>query len=140
MEEPLRLAPMTGSRPEDVLRDPMRRLCIIDYQCPLCGQDHETGLYISIPARDLDEYHARLRQITSDWTTLQRLLGEALVELHTERGDLDELVQRARRLGLRETRPPRCELTDESAYTCDDCGHTFETIGLLRKHQGSRRH
>ena len=39
-----------GMGPEDAFPGPMtRRLCICHFQCPLCLEDHEASMYISLP-------------------------------------------------------------------------------------------
>ena len=112
----------------------IRRLCICTFQCPLCMEDHETGLYISMPVDDLDEYVAQLRHYAEDWHLLQPALTQETIRFHKKQGDLDALCQQAGQHGVLTTRPPTLDLTDESAYTCDDCSRTFESIKNLRDH------
>ena len=72
MDKDPRFIPITGTRPEDLIKGPMiRRLCICRFQCPLCMKDHEAHLYISFSAADLDEYVAKLREFASDWAAIE---------------------------------------------------------------------
>ena len=116
---------------------PFRRLCILHFQCPLCSLDHDDNLYVSVAVDNLDDYVARLRDLSRDRESIQETIRHASIQFHQELGDLDQLMERAQRYGLRETRPPTLELTDESDYTCDHCGRTFETNPALREHMAS---
>ncbi len=115
----------------------IRRLCIIHFQCPLCGLDHDDQIYVTIPADNLDEYVARLRTFARDWESIESNLTEAVIRFHREQGDLDRLTERDGRYGLHETRPPTLGLTPESEYTCADCGQVFESNPLLQEHMKS---
>ena len=129
-----------GLTPEQALQDPMRRLCIFHYHCcPLCGRNHDFDIYITREARDLDEFHAGLQKLVQDPGFRSSALDRAAVKLHTERGDMEKQARRYRKHGLRKTRPPWAELTDEQEYTCDDCSRTFDTMKDLRNHMESCR-
>ena len=135
MEEYPKIIPISGIRPEDAFNGPMvRRLCILNFQCPLCMEDHEAQMYISLPAADLDEYVANLRPKATDWKFIEPLLTREVIQFHEELGDLDVLARRAGAQGIGKTRAPTLELTDESDYTCDDCSRTFDSIQKLRQH------
>ena len=135
MDQDERLVPTQGRRPEDLIEGPMiRRLCICRYQCPLCMEDHEVQLYISLPATDLDEYVAQLKKHASRWEVMQPALTGATIEFHEKQGDLPELARRAEGKGLPQTTPPTLELTGESEYTCDHCSKTFDSAPDLRAH------
>ena len=137
MDQDPSLVPADGTRPEDAFKGrPMtRRLCICRFQCPLCREDHEAELYISLPAADLDEYVAQLRHHAANWQLLQPAVSSAVMEFHQKEGDLEKLARRAARYGIQPTDPPTLELTDESIYTCDECSRTFDTIAELREHR-----
>ena len=107
MDQDARLVPTQGRRPEDLIEGPMiRRLCICRYQCPLCMENHEVQLYISLPAADLDEYVAQLKKHASRWEVMQPALTGATIEFHERQGDLPELARRAEGRGLPQTTPP----------------------------------
>ena len=138
MEDEDKIVPTEGRRPEDVIQGPMiRRLCICLYQCPLCMEDHEVQLYISLPAANLDEYVAQLRKHASNWDVMEPALTNATIKFHDKQGDLPELAKRAGENGIPQTRPPTLELTDESAYTCDHCSRTFDYVAELREHMSN---
>lgn len=128
--------PMNGMDPESFMPGPItRRLCICTFQCPLCFKDHETEIYISCTAADLDEYHAQLRTLRKDWQSMKPAFANTAVLLHQERGDLARLMKRAVRNGFTVTeREPTIELTGETAYTCDNCSRTFDSMNILRTH------
>ena len=135
MEKYPKIVPISGLRPEDVFKGPMvRRLCILNFQCPLCMEEHEAEIYISLPAEDLDEYVAKLRPQANNWKFIEPLLTRKVIQFHEELGDLDVLARRAGAEGIRKTRAPTLELTGESNYTCDECSRTFDSIRELREH------
>ena len=127
---------MNGMNPENFMPGPItRRLCICTFQCPLCFKDHEAEIYISFTAADLDEYHAHLKALRKDWQSMKPAFATTAMMLHQKRGDLAKLMKRAvnGRFTVTE-REPTIELTGESAYTCDDCSRTFNSMNILRTH------
>lgn len=136
MDQDTFITPADGLRPEDAFKgQPMtRRLCVCRFQCPLCRLQHECHLYISLPAADLDEYVAQLRVHAANWELLQPAVSNAAVEFHRLEGDLHAVMGRVARHGIPPTEPPTLELTSESAYTCDHCSRTFDTVKKLRRH------
>ena len=140
MDKDPRFIPITGTRPEDLIKGPMiRRLCICRFQCPLCMKDHEAHLYISFSAADLDEYVAKLREFASDWVAIEPTVTRETVRFHRRKGDLHQLILKAGREGLPHTTPPSFELTGESNYTCDHCSRTFDTVFELQEHMDQHR-
>ena len=127
-----------ANRPEQT-SEMTRRLCIFDYQCPLCGRDHQASYYISTPSDNLDDYTAHLRKLLQS-PHIQGMLTRASTDLHQAHGDLEPLVAKAKDHGLHHTRPPTCRLTDESDYTCDRCSATFRSMKQLRQHSRRARH
>ena len=122
-------------RPEDAIEGPwIRRLCICLFQCPLCEQDHQADLYISMPATGIDEYVDLFKQHAADWTVLEPILTKETILFHSQEGDLPKLAQRLQLQGFPELRPPTIRLTEESEYTCTKCSGTFDTIAELRRH------
>lgn len=113
----------------------IRRLFDITYVCPLCQEIHETHQYITLPADNLDDFRA---------TAVRRLKEPELAghvvttdsELHhREKGDFEELLQKKNGTVL-VSAVLNVEMTHESNYTCDDCGHAFKTIAEHRIHMG----
>lgn len=113
----------------------IRRLFEITYLCPLCQGVHETHQYVTLPADNLDDFRAnairRLRQ--------PELAGHVVTtesELHhREQGNFDELLRKVKGKPL-VAAILNVEMTQESKYTCDDCGRTFENIAEHRLHMG----
>ena len=135
VEEPIRMTPMAGRTPEDVLPHPMRRLCRFEYQCALCGNEHHLETYISIPARDIEEYQAHLGKRLEDYNFVSEMVQEASLDLHKETGDLERLAINAGQNGLYEVSSKiNVVVTEECDYTCNKCGSTFRTIQLLQEH------
>ena len=129
------MTPMGDQRPEDIMTNPMRRLCCFTYQCSLCGNEHHAEHFISMEVSGLDEYILHLKELVTDPERMAIILGGASEELHKEQGDLDKLTQKIRRNGLYEmTQHPTVILTNEDRYICDNCGTVFQSNQELRKH------
>ena len=128
-----------GHTPEQKFRNPMRRLCIFHYHCPMCGQNHDFHIYVTREVTDLDEFHAGVQLLAASSDFQTSTLNRAAVRLHSERGDLEKQARRFARRGPRRTQPPRVELTNEQHYTCDQCSRTFDTMRSLRSHMETCR-
>lgn len=135
MQEGRRMVPLGGRSPEDVLPRTMRRLCLFRYQCGMCGREHEAPLYISTSSRTRDEYEREIEKIMQDGKNLGTLLAGHAEEFHEQRGDLGKVVRRMQRRGpFPVTRALSVTITEESKYTCDNCGRTFGSNRKLTRH------
>ena len=135
MNEPVKFTPMGDRRPEDVMKNPTRRLCQFTYQCSLCGNEHQAEHFISMEVNSLEEYIVKLKELVTNSERMVLILGGASQELHEERGDLDKLTRKIRRNGpYQMTKPPSVILTNEDRYICDNCQRVFRSNQELRKH------
>ena len=130
--------------PEILTGNYIRRLCVLEFQCPLCGNEHRHEAYISLDADNLDDYVAALRELSGNASGMAGVMSNAATDIHQGRGDLEERVEWIERYGVRPMgRPPTLSMTPESEYTCDRCGRIFENVRGLRKHmrtcRGNRR-
>lgn len=132
----MELVPSPGTGTEH-MENPFRQLIVFSFTCPMCGEVHEASFYFTQEAASLEEYLEALHGMAQDWNSVQRILSDAIVETHTQRGDLEEQVDRVARQGLRETPPPAYWIVDESRYTCDDCGAEFPAMRELREHMAA---
>ena len=135
MKEEQRTEPLAGRSPEDVLANPIRRLCRFEYSCRLCGLEHHLENYISISARNFQEYKTLLARKLEDQEFVRSTLRQASIDFHQGEGDLERLTAKARENGLY---PGENEInviiTRESDYTCSHCSATFGTSQVLRDH------
>lgn len=115
----------------------IRRLMVIEYSCNLCAENHSAEFYVTAPAGNTLE---DLLKLTAEGMDIDghRLLGNMCRNLHDEQGDLETLET-----ALAHGETPRREAqwfniyaTDETEYTCSDCGQTFPTVGHYRLHAG----
>ena len=118
-----------------------RRLCVITYECELCGDHHSAEYYFTFAVPDLPAFEAALRE-----TIPSRIAALPAVRIHStsyheDRGDLQALSERAAANGLyRVSDEITTRITGEADYTCDLCNGTFPTIADLRLHRGLDPH
>lgn len=113
----------------------IRRLFEITYICPLCQGVHETHQYVTMPADDLDEFHATVNRRLREKEATQHIVTKDSEIHHLDRGDFHSLAQAAAgKMVL--SGILKIEMTPESDYTCDECGRKFETIAQHRAHMG----
>ena len=128
-----------GMTPENTLGEGIvRRLVQFQYQCRLCGGTHPVENYVSIIAGSIQEFREKVTQFYTLAEMPDNIFDGAAEERHDERGDLAGLLAQAKTNGLRRiTRAPGIVITDESEYTCDDCGMTLPAINALRQHRNT---
>ena len=138
MDEPMTLKPTEGRTPEEVMDTPIRRLCRLEHECELCGGQHSPQFYISIEAGNLEEYQEGIEKLMRESNVLRTLARKAATMMHEQRGDLAALTRRVMENGPYRVAPTiSVTMLDESDYTCEACGNTFETIHKLRDHNGA---
>ena len=113
----------------------IRRLFEITYICPLCQRVHETHQYITMPAEDLDEFHAAVNRRLREKEAALHIINRDSEIHHLDKGDFHSLAQAvAGKMVL--SGILKIEMTPESDYTCDDCGRKFKTMAEHRTHMG----
>ena len=130
-----------GLVPSDPFRSPtellgnqvsMRRLFLIHFNCPLCGQEHICEIYLTLEARNEDEMMEMALQTFNRDDVKVNSLAPFMKEYHEREGDY---LQRATGYAKQGVRYPSqvtaVAVTDEESYTCERCHLTFETIGGL---------
>ena len=115
----------------------MRRLFLVHFSCPLCGQEHSCELYLTLVAKDVDEMMERALETLGRDDVKVNSLAPFMKEYHQKAGDY---LERATGYARQEIRHPfqvtRVVMTDEESYTCEYCNRKFETIGAWRRHDG----
>ena len=115
----------------------MRRLFLIDFSCPLCGQEHSCEIYLTLVARDEDEMMERALETLGRDDVKVNTLAPFMREYHQKAGDYLERATGYTRQGIRHPfQLTRVVMTDEESYTCEYCKIKFETIGAWRRHDG----
>ena len=115
----------------------MRRLFVIHFNCPLCGQEHSCEIYLTLEARNEDEMMEKALQILSRDDVKVNSLAPFMKEYHQREGDYLQRVTAYAREGLRYPfEVTALAMTDEESYTCEHCGLKLETIGAWRRHDG----
>ncbi len=113
----------------------IRRLFEITYICPLCQGVHETHQYVTLPVDNLDDFRAHaVRRIREAELATHIVTTDSELK-HLDRGDLRELTRATAGKPVL-SGILTVEMTNESEYTCDDCGRKFETIAQHRAHMG----
>ena len=77
----------------------LRRLFIAEYDCPLCGEEHEAETHVARNTDSLDELHAHGRALLRHKETVMPLLAQHMYMLHNERGNYQELRLEAELIG-----------------------------------------
>ena len=132
--------------PSDPFRSPtelmgsqasMRRLFLVHFSCPLCGQEHSCEMYLTLVAQNEDELIEMALQTFNKDDVKVNSLAPFMKEYHEREGDY---LQRATAYAKQEVRYPfqvtAVAMTDEESYTCEYCQMKFETIGAWRRHDG----
>ena len=132
--------------PSDPFRSPtelmgsqasMRRLFLVHFSCPLCGQEHSCEMYLTLVAQNEDELMEMALQTFNRDDVKVNSLAHFMKEYHEREGDY---LQRATAYAKQEVRYPfqvtAVAMTDEESYTCEYCQMKFETIGAWRRHDG----
>ena len=115
----------------------MRRLFLIDFSCPLCGEEHSCEIYLTLVAKDEDEMMERALETLSRDDVKVNSLAPFMKEYHQRAGDYLERATGYARQGIRHPfQVTRVVMTDEESYTCEYCKMKFETIGAWRRHDG----
>ena len=121
------------------------RLMEIGYTCHLCGNEHGAEYYITASLNDMTTMLDKLSMgEKSDY--LENFLDDegfrnsVGIMAHRTHEDLGNLAQLIHEYDAKAEKPTitftRIIVTPETNYTCNYCGRTFESIGLLRMHQG----
>ena len=132
--------------PSDPFRSPtellgtevsMRRLFVVHFSCPLCGQEHSCEIYLTLEARDEEEMMQKALQTLNRDDVKVKSLASFMKEYHQKEGDY---LQRARAYANHQVRYPfqltSLAMTEEDSYTCELCQRKFETVGSWRRHDG----
>ena len=115
----------------------MRRLFLIDFSCPLCGQEHSCEIYLTLVAQNEDEMMERALETLGRDEIKVNSLAPFMKEYHQQAGDYLERAKAYARQGIRYPfQITRVVMTDEESYTCEYCQMKFETIGAWRRHDG----
>ena len=116
---------------------PMRRLFIVNYDCPLCGTEHEAETYVAHTTGSLDDLHAHARACLRQGDVVLPLLGQHMFLFHNDRGDYARLRDEAENTGPKgNLRVISVTMTGESEISCEDCARRFDTTGDLNQHIG----
>ena len=116
---------------------PLRRLFIVNYSCPLCGDEHDAETYVAHTTSSVDELHAHARACLRQDDDALPLLGQHMFLLRNDRGDYARLRDEADAHGAKgPLRLISVSITGESELSCDDCARRFDTIGALNEHIG----
>ena len=115
----------------------MRRLFVIHFNCPLCGQEHSCEIYLTLEARNEDQMMDKALQTFNRDDVKVNSLAPFMKEYHQREGDYLERATAYAREGVRYPfEVTAVAMTDEERYTCEYCGLKFETIGAWRRHNG----
>ena len=115
----------------------MRRLFLVHFTCPLCGQEHSCELYLTLVASNQDEMMDRALETLGRDDVKVNSLAPFMKEYHQKAGDYLERATAYARQGIRHPfQVTQVVMTDEESYTCEYCKIKFETIGAWRRHDG----
>ena len=118
-------------------KDSMRRLFLIHFSCPLCGEEHSCELYLTLVAQNEDELMERALETLGRDDIKVNSLAPFMKEYHLRAGDYLERATGYAKQGIRHPfRVTWVVMTDEESYTCEYCQMKFETIGAWRRHDG----
>ena len=117
--------------------DSMRRLFLVHFSCPLCGEEHSCEIYLTLMAQNEDELMERALETLGRDDIKVNSLALFMKEYHQRAGDYLERVTAYAREGVRYPfEVTAVAMTDEESYTCEYCQMKFETIGAWRRHDG----
>ncbi len=115
----------------------MRRLFLVHFSCPLCGQEHSCEIYLTLVAQNEGEMMERALETLNRDDVMVSSLAPFAKEYHQREGDY---LERAKAYGRHGVRFPfkllSVAMTDEESYTWEYCQMKFETIGAWRRHDG----
>ena len=115
----------------------MRRLFLVHFSCPLCGQEHSCEIYLTLVAQNEDEMMERALETLGRDDIKVKTLAPFAKQYHQLEGDY---LERAMAYARQAVRYPfnliSVAMTDEESYTCELCQKKFETIGAWRRHDG----
>ena len=115
----------------------MRRLFLVEFNCPLCGQEHSCELYLTLEAQNEDQMMKRALETLERDDVKVNSLAPFMKEYHQRAGDYLERATGYARRGIRYPfQVTRVIMTDEESYTCEYCDRKFETICAWRQHDG----
>ena len=115
----------------------MRRLFLVHFSCPLCGQEHSCEIYLTLVAQNEAELMERALETLGRDDVRVNSLAPFAREYHQQAGDYLERATGYAKQGIRHPfRVTRVVMTDEESYTCEYCQMKFETIGAWRRHDG----
>ena len=115
----------------------MRRLFLVHFSCPLCGQEHSCEIYLTLVAQDEDEMMERALETLGRDDVRVNSLAPFMKEYHQRAGDYLERATAYARQGIRYPfQLTKVVMTDEETYTCEYRQMKFETIGAWRRHAG----
>ena len=118
-------------------QDSMRRLFVIHFSCPLCGEEHSCEIYLTLVAKNEDEMMERALETLGRDDIKANSLAPFMKEYHLRAGDYQERATAYAREGARHPfEITTVAMTDEESYTCEHCQMKFETIGAWRRHDG----
>ena len=117
--------------------DSMRRLFLVQFSCPLCGQEHSCEIYLTLVAQNEGEMMERALETLNRDDVMVSSLAPFAKEYHQREGDYLERAMAYARHGVRfPFKLLSVAMTDEESYTCEYCQMKFETIGAWRRHDG----
>ena len=115
----------------------MRRLFLVQFSCPLCGQEHSCEIYLTLEAQNENEMMEKALQTLNRDDVKVNSLAPFAKEYHQREGDYLERAVAYARQGVRHPfKITAVAMTDEESYTCEHCQMQFETIGAWRRHDG----
>ena len=115
----------------------MRRLFLVQFSCPLCGQEHSCELYLTLEARNEHGLMEKTLETLGRDDVKMNSLAPFMKEYHQQLGDYLERASGYASQGIRYPfQVTRVVMTDEESYTCEYCNRKFETIGAWRRHDG----
>ena len=113
-----------------------RRLFLIEYTCPLCAGEHTTHQYATLIAENLREFQENATTALRGDEGRNSAHHDAEL-YHQQLGNLSALRAQASTQG-RNAQPVirRVMMTQESNYTCNECGSVFPNIASYSVHMG----
>ena len=100
----------------------MRRLFLVHFSCPLCGQKHSCEIYLTLVAQNEAEMMERALETLGRDDIKVNSLAPFAREYHQRVGDYLERATGYARQGIRHPfQVTRVVMTDEESYTCEYC-------------------
>ena len=115
----------------------LRRLFLVNFSCPLCGQEHSGEIYLTLVAKTEGDMMEKAVQTLNRDDVKVNSLAPFAKEYHQLEGDYLERATAYARPGVRYPfKLISVAMTDEENYTREFCQTKFETIGAWRRHDG----